>query len=765
MRGVAAGWVRARHFARWLRRSSARRGPTTIRLELRRFVGSPGAHGAESGCAQRAGALHLAWYDRVAMDSTLADPFGLVGTLLERKIRVDRVVAAGGFGVVYAGHHLGLDAPVAIKVLRPSAHGASWGEAVAQFLNEAKTIAKLRHPAVVASLDAGVARVESAAEGVPWIVLEWVDGETLQADLARRRGQGGRSRDDALALLEPVIEAIAIAHDAGIAHRDLKPSNVMLAGAPDGLVRARVLDFGIAKLMEGEPTSDAPSGDTATSADVRAFSLVCAAPQQISGTRTGPWTDVYALALLLTEVLTDRAPYPEDDAHARVAAVFDTTRPTPAKLGVDAGPWEAVLAKALSVKPADRQPNARALLAELKGARLAKSEATLASSEVRASAAPSPLVRESTTRREPARGRAEARRRWALALGAASITALAIAWGARARRAAPASDAAPSCTKSADCATDGASHAICRSGACVALESPDCAVLADARALASDDTVWIGSLFPLTGDDARSLGLANARALDVARSDFEQTMSGLASSRAGDAARPFGVVSCDDAVDPRRAAAHLVDDVGVPAIVGFRSGVEAIDLATTELLPKRVLSICATSTNPLVTRVPEPAGEARLVWRTTDDGASTAAALAAFARDVFTPDARAHGEIARDAPLRVALVRPKDALGAAFADAYVAAATKSGGAIDERAYRDLPYDFARGDDAAFAPIARALLAFRPNLVLFFGGKPAVDRVLVPLEAEWPRSLAWRPRYASVAVLGSILLDFVDADAD
>src|SRR6476619_6158665 len=86
------------------------------------------------------------------------DPFGLVGTLLERKYRIDSVVAHGGFGVVYRGHHLSLDTPVAIKVLRPSrdVDPDSWVELLAQFLEEAKTLARLRHPSVVAVLDAGI---------------------------------------------------------------------------------------------------------------------------------------------------------------------------------------------------------------------------------------------------------------------------------------------------------------------------------------------------------------------------------------------------------------------------------------------------------------------------------------------------------------------------------------------------------------------------------------------------------------------------------
>src|SRR5215471_15584879 len=123
-----------------------------------------------------------------------ADPLGLVGKLLERKYRVDRRVAEGGFGVVYAGHHIGLATPIAIKVLKCPANvrPEEWMDLVAQFLDEAKTIAKLRHPAVVSVMDAGVTPTEGNPEGLPWMVMEWLDGETLAEDLGRRRGRGGR---------------------------------------------------------------------------------------------------------------------------------------------------------------------------------------------------------------------------------------------------------------------------------------------------------------------------------------------------------------------------------------------------------------------------------------------------------------------------------------------------------------------------------------------------------------------------------------------
>lgn len=296
------------------------------------------------------------------------DPLGLVGTILERKYRVDRLVAEGGFGIVYKAHHLALGMPVALKILRPalSAEQDAFVELMSQFMEEASVLSRLRGASVVAVMDAGVASVGSQPAGLPWMALEWLEGETLKEHLARRRGQGGRTMAESMELLRPVLEAIAEAHELKVAHRDIKPSNIMLVPTKGG-ASLRVLDFGIAKIMtvDGDRASN---GETATDAGSRAFTPASAAPEQLSGSRTGPWTDVYALGLLLTELLTDRPPVAAYDANERYRVAFAKERPTPGRMGIDVGPWEAVLTRALAVRPSDRQHDARALLDELEAA-------------------------------------------------------------------------------------------------------------------------------------------------------------------------------------------------------------------------------------------------------------------------------------------------------------------------------------------------------------------------------------------------------------
>jgi serine/threonine protein kinase len=308
------------------------------------------------------------------------DPFGLTGTVLDRKYRVDRVVAEGGFGVVFAGHHLALDTRIAIKVLKVGDHqGPRHDDRLARFLSEARTMARLRHSHIVSVLDSGVHHVAEPGVALPWIVLEWLDGQTLRSDLDRRRGRGGRSREACMDLMRPVLEAIAYAHAHGVAHRDIKPSNIVLMDTPLGPT-PRVVDFGIAKVMERE--EQAGSGDTATSGRGGVFSPKYAAPEQISGARTGPWTDVHALGLVLTELLIDGPAYPSDDSTEICRYVFDDRRPTPARFGVDAGAWEPILARALALRPTDRQPHATSLLDELDAA-LGRTRAPWASAEPR----------------------------------------------------------------------------------------------------------------------------------------------------------------------------------------------------------------------------------------------------------------------------------------------------------------------------------------------------------------------------------------------
>ncbi|APR87019.1 Serine/threonine protein kinase [Minicystis rosea] len=298
-----------------------------------------------------------------AVNAVLADR--LLGTLIDARYRVERAIGAGGFGTVYRAFHVGLGSPVALKVLKlPEGLGAErLADLVGGFLEEGRTLKRLHHPNIVAALDVGLLPPDEAARELPYLVMEWCSGPTLKQALDVR---GGRpmALEDAWRLFEPLLDAMAHAHAAGVAHRDLKPGNVILEPDRGGELKPRVIDFGIAKIVA--PHETAGSGATQTVSGASPFTPRYAAPEQLAGARTGPWTDVHALALVFVELVTGR-PAIGTDADAMLTVV-DPVRPTPEARGVDVGALEPVLRRALALRPADRYPDASALAHAMRAA-------------------------------------------------------------------------------------------------------------------------------------------------------------------------------------------------------------------------------------------------------------------------------------------------------------------------------------------------------------------------------------------------------------
>lgn len=292
------------------------------------------------------------------------DPTSLsAGEVIDGKYRVVRPAGSGGFGDVYLAVHVATSRRVALKVLRsPSGvhRGRERGDdahyaRVAALLDEARLLAKLSDPRIVLALDAGI---HGGARPQPYVVLEWCDGPTLKDWLAAK--ERPLSVAECWALLAPVVDAVAHAHASGVAHRDLKPGNILFDGGT-----IRVIDFGIAKAFSA--LDSLPSGSTETRSPSSPHSPAYAAPEQVLGARTGPWTDVHALALLFVEALTGNPPYGE----AASIGALAPERPSPRAHGVDAGPFEAVLRKALSMTPRERYRDAGELSTALDRAALA----------------------------------------------------------------------------------------------------------------------------------------------------------------------------------------------------------------------------------------------------------------------------------------------------------------------------------------------------------------------------------------------------------
>ncbi|WP_238018319.1 PASTA domain-containing protein [Dactylosporangium sp. AC04546] len=287
------------------------------------------------------------------MDTTVADP--LLGALVDGRYRVRSRVAKGGMATVYTALDERLERTVALKIIHP-AHSRD-PQFVDRFTEEAKTIARLTHPNVVAVYDQGT------HQGLPYLVMEYVRGRTLREVLAERRRL---QPQEALAIMEQMLAAIAAAHRAGLVHRDVKPENVLVAEAPgdthniiDGVVK--VADFGLARAVEA-------SADETGSHLMATVAYV--APELVTDGHADPRTDVYSAGIVLFEMLTGRVPY-EADRPVEVAwQHVDRDVPFPSRY-VPGLPnaVDDLVARATRRDPGARPTDAGALLSEVQACR------------------------------------------------------------------------------------------------------------------------------------------------------------------------------------------------------------------------------------------------------------------------------------------------------------------------------------------------------------------------------------------------------------
>ena len=201
--------------------------------------------------------------------------------------RITSLLGEGGMGVVYLAQRDDLGTQAAVKVLRDAWVSPSRRE---RFAAEQRTLAHLNHPAIARMYDAG-----TLADGTPWIVMEHVEGVPL-TEACKARGLTLRER---LALFRTVCEAVVHAHQHLVVHRDVKPTNILVR--EDGTVK--LLDFGIAKQLENLEGADR------TQTGLRLMTPAYAAPEQVRGTAIGVYTDVYALGVVLYELLAGRLPH------------------------------------------------------------------------------------------------------------------------------------------------------------------------------------------------------------------------------------------------------------------------------------------------------------------------------------------------------------------------------------------------------------------------------------------------------------------------
>lgn len=260
--------------------------------------------------------------------------------------------------VVYRGWHLPLDEPIAIKILKQEY--ADNEEAVTRFLQEARAGALLRGKSVAQVLDIG--RLES---GPPFMVTELLSGRDLQELLD---AQGRFPVSTALQLMKDICSAVGEIHQCGIVHRDLKPANIFLSRDANGEPLIKLLDFGIAKRLDGNDLNDTKNS---------LGSPHYMAPEQIvSSKAVDEQADIWSLGIVLFELLTGRVPFDADTIPAQCAQVLNSPCPNPSEFAPEISPQLcAVILRCLEKEPAARYSTALELRRALDECEESESEA------------------------------------------------------------------------------------------------------------------------------------------------------------------------------------------------------------------------------------------------------------------------------------------------------------------------------------------------------------------------------------------------------
>ena len=260
------------------------------------------------------------------------------------RFRIEREIGTGGMGTVYLATHLDLERPVAVKIIRREFAGDA--DVAERFLREARTMAKLRHPNAAMIFDAG-----NLPDGRHFIVMEFVEGETLSQALAR---EGRFSFSKAVGIATQICDVLEEAHRIGIVHRDLKPSNILL-----GTRGVCVLDFGVAKVLASSAESTATHASTGSGQLVGTPRYM--SPEQCLGQRVGARSDLYSLGVLVYEMLAGRPPFVDPLQSALLVKQATASAPPLPRLRQDIPRSLALAVHSLLAKRPEDRPRTAAM--------------------------------------------------------------------------------------------------------------------------------------------------------------------------------------------------------------------------------------------------------------------------------------------------------------------------------------------------------------------------------------------------------------------
>ncbi|HEY0430570.1 MAG TPA: serine/threonine-protein kinase, partial [Pyrinomonadaceae bacterium] len=292
------------------------------------------------------------------------DPSSIVGTVLDGQYSIESLLGKGGMGAVYLARHILLGDRVAIKILPPEVrNNAEW---LRRFRREGQAARRFRHANAVTVYD-----LRTASDGTIYMVMEYVEGHTLDAELKSR---GRFTAAEALEVLEPIMSVLNTAHAMGVVHRDLKPENIMIGKATTGGSESQIklLDLGIAKLREIAGVESAGTTELTMAGQVLGTPYYMSPEQWGEISRDGNpevdgRTDIYSLGLVAYQMISGQRAYSAATLHElRRDHISVTPPPLSEKIPDVPRAFSDAIARAISKDRNDRQTTAGEFSAQLR---------------------------------------------------------------------------------------------------------------------------------------------------------------------------------------------------------------------------------------------------------------------------------------------------------------------------------------------------------------------------------------------------------------